>query len=421
MKESLLHYLWQHKIFSDYHFKDLQGRAIEILTFGTLNQNAGPDFSFAKIKVDGITLAGNIEIHVKTSDWLLHRHHTQYDYQSVILHVVYEHDMEITELSKAGIPTLELKQYIAPSIIEKYQILEKEQPSQFIACESIFEPKKIPFLFAESNLFKKLDEKSIEIEKLLSKSLNNYEAVLFQKLAYSFGLKVNAEIYQNIAENIDFKIIQKIAQNPHQLESLLLGKGNLLETEITENRNWKREYDYLKAKYKISDITFPVKFLRLMPPSFPTIRLSQLAQLYHLHPSLFSKLLSAKTTEEMKIVFRPVKTSNYWENHFTFEKTSEEKIEKKLSEDFIELLLINAVFPVLYTYHKHIDPDKTENIIEFYKTLKPEKNRIISQWKRLGINMDSALATQAFLYQHKSFCLAKKCTSCGIGLQLLKS
>lgn len=421
MKESLLHYLWQHKIFSNYQFKDINGKAIEILTFGILNQNAGPDFSLAKIKIDGITLAGNIEIHVKTSDWLLHHHHTQYDYQSVILHVVYEHDVEIAELFQAGIPTLELKEYITPSIIEKYRVLEKEQHFHFIACESIFEPQKLPFLFAESNLFKKLDEKSIEIESLLLKSLNNYEAILFQKLAYSFGLKVNAEIYQNIAENIDFKIIQKISQNAHQLESLFFGKGNLLPTETTENRNWKREYEYLKAKYKISDITFPVKFLRLMPPSFPTIRLSQLAQLYHLHPSLFSKLLSAKTTEEMKAVFRPIKTSPYWENHFTFEKTGEEKIEKKLSEEFIELLLINAVFPVLYTYHKHIDPDKTEAIIEFYKTLKPEKNSIISKWKKLGINMDSSLESQAFLYQHKSFCLAKKCTSCGIGLQLLKS
>lgn len=419
MKESLLHYLWQHKIFTNYHFKDLQGRTIEIINFGVLNSNAGPDFSLAKIKIENITLVGNIEIHVKSSDWLLHKHDIQEDYQSIILHVVYEHDADIEQLTKAGIPTLELKKYILPDVIKKYSALGNT--SHFISCESIFDPKKIPFLFSESNLFKKLDEKSIEIENLLSKSLNNYEAVLFQKLAYSFGLKVNAEIYQNIAQNIDFKIIKKISQNAHQLESLLFGKGNLLQTESIENKPWKKEYEYLKTKYKISEVTFPVKFLRLMPPSFPTVRLSQLAQLYHLQAHLFSKLLSAKNTKEMKDIFRPVKTSQYWETHYTFEKKNEEKTEKKLSEEFIDILLINAVLPVLYTYFKNIDPDQTEQIIDFYNDLKPEKNSIISQWKKLGITMASALDTQAFLFQHKNFCSLKRCTTCGIGLQLLKA
>lgn len=419
MNENLLQYLWKYKIFSKIDFKDSEGNPLEVLDFGRFNKNAGPDFSFAKIKIKDVILAGNIEIHVKSSDWYFHRHDSLKDYQSVILHVVYFNDTDVLELKNAGIPTLELKNYIDEQILKKYQSLENH--FEFIPCENLFEPKKIPLLFSEENLLRKLDEKSIEIEKLLLQSKNNYEAVLFQKLAYSFGLKVNAEIYQNIAENIDFKIIQKISQNQFQLESLLFGKGNLLEKETETNKKWKTEFDYLKIKFKISDEVFPVKFLRLMPPSFPTIRLSQLANLYHLQPNLFSKILNAKNIQDLKSFFKDVKTSEFWENHYTFEKISEEKTEKFLSDNFVEILLINAVFPVVYTYFKHLNSEKTEHILDFYKNLKPEKNSIISQWKKLGLKLNSALETQAFLFQHKHFCSEKNCLNCSIGFQLLKS
>ena len=189
-----------------------------------------------------------------------------------------------------------------------------------------------------------------------------------------FSKILNAEIYQNIAENIEFKIIQKISQNQFQLESLLFGKGNLLEKETEINKKWRTEFEFIKIKFQISDEVFPVKFLRLMPPSFPTIRLSQLAMLYHLQPNLFSKILNAKNIQELKSLFENVKTSEFWENHYTFEKVSEEKLEKKLSDDFIEILLINAVLPIIYTYFKNINPEKTDQILEFYKNLSPEKS-----------------------------------------------
>ena len=419
MNENLLQYLWKYKIFSKIDFKDSEGNPLEVLDFGRFNKNAGPDFSFAKIKIKDVILAGNIEIHVKSSDWYFHRHDSQKDYQSVILHVVYFNDTDVLELKNAGIPTLELKNYIDEQILKKYQSLENH--FEFIPCENLFEPRKIPLLFSEENLLRKLDEKSIEIEKLLLQSKNNYEAVLFQKSAYSFGLKVNAEIYQNIAENIDFKVIQKISQNQFQLESLLFGKGNLLEKETEFNKKWHTEFNFIKTKFKISDEVFPVKFLRLMPPSFPTIRLSQLANLYHLQPNLFSKILNAKNIQDLKSFFKDVKTSEFWENHYTFEKISEEKIEKFLSDDFVEILLINAILPVVYTYFKHLNPEKTEHILDFYKNLKPEKNSIISQWKKLGLKLNSALETQAFLFQHKHFCSEKNCLNCSIGFQLLKS
>ncbi len=419
MNEKLLQYIWNYKLFQDFNFVDTQGNPLEIIEFGKLNVNSGPDFELAKLKYKNLILYGNIELHVLSSDWQLHRHQNQKEYQSIILHVVFEHDKNIPELEKAEIPTLELKQYINKETLEKYSNLQSNH--NFIPCEKIFTPKNVPFLFSEEMVLKKLDEKSWEIEQLLSKNKNDYEAVLFQKIAYVFGLKVNAPIFLQIAQSIDFKIINKISQNQFQLESLLLGKAHLLHEDIAESQPWHKEFRFLQSKFNLSDIYFPAKFLRLMPPSFPTIRLSQLATLYHRQQNLFSKIIKAQSVEELKSLFRGIKTSDYWEKHFIFGKETHRKQKRELSEDFIDIILINALFPVIYMYFKNTKTENTELILDFYKQLKAEKNSIINSWKALGINLSSSLDSQAYLYLHKNFCKAKNCLNCGIGFQLLKT
>ena len=282
--------------------------------------------------------------------------------------------------------------------------------------------EKIPFYFAEETLLKKLDEKSGEIENALKINKNNYEAVLFQNLAYAFGLKVNAPIFRQIAENIDFSVVNKIRQNPLQLEALFFGMSGWLEhPEDEQTKIWKREFDFLKAKYALSDLRSYPKFSRLRPPNFPTIRLSQLASLYHLNQNLFSKLISAKNSKEIKAIFKPVKASEYWNTRFNFGKTSSVSGEKILTEDFKNIILLNAVLPLKYTYHKHFDEGITDEILEFYRTISAEKNTIIDGWKSFDIKIENALESQAFLYHHKNFCEKKNCLNCGIGFQVLKA
>lgn len=417
--ENLLQYIWKYKMFSDIHFKDTYGNAIEVLDFGKLNTHSGPDFSLAKIKTKDLVLVGDVEVHVKSSDWYAHHHQTQKEYQTVVLHVVFQQDQEIEELENAGVPTLILKDYIDLSLWDKYKMLVGD--SQFIPCEDLFFPEHMPFLFAEELLLKKLDEKSIEIEQMLLKSKNNYEAVLFQKIAYAFGVKINAEVYQSIAESIDFKTVLKLSQTPFQLESLFYGKAGLLDKETEQNKKWKTEFSFLKKKFNISDDFFSPKFSRLMPASFPTVRLSQLAHLYHIHPQLFAKIINQKDVQSLVTLFKDIKTSEFWENHYTFDALSSKKTEKRLSEDFIQLLLINAILPVVYTYYKNINPDRIESILSFYQALKPEKNKIIKKWSSLQIKAKSALETQALLFQYKRYCSEKKCLNCSIGYQILKS
>ncbi len=419
MTEKLLQYLWNYKIFKNFDFKSTEGHAIEILDFGKWNNDSGPDFLFAKIKTKGLTLVGNIELHIKSSDWIFHNHSIDPNFENLILHVVYQNDVEIEELTRKNIPTLELKNCIDQETLWKYKQLLEE--NEFIPCEKIFDAKKIPFQFAEEKLLKKLDEKSLEIEDSLKNFKNNYEAVLFHYLAYAFGLKVNAPIFKQIGESIDFKVINKIRQNETQLEALLFGISNWLDNDEDEQMKiWKREYDFLKTKFQLPEIKFNPKFLRLRPPNFPTIRLSQLANLYHQEPNLFSKIIEAKTSAELLEIFHKIKASKYWDNHYNFGKISESNHEKFLTKSFVEILIINAVLPIKYTYHKYHNEEITEEILDFYREISAEDNTIIKGWKKLGTEIKNSLETQAYIYHFKTFCAPKNCLNCSIFYKLIK-
>lgn len=418
MTEKLLQYLWNFKVFNNFDFKDIEGNPVEILDFGQWNTNAGPDFLLAKIKINGVILVGNIELHIKSSDWVFHNHSNDPNYENIILHVVFLHDMEIDELKNNNIPTLELKNHIDQQLLLQYERLV--DGNYFIPCERIFDKNKIPVNFHEENIIKKLDEKSVELEKNLEKYKNNFEAVLFHSFAYSFGLKVNAYIFKQIAESIDFSIVNKIRQNKTQLEALLFGISGWLDfPEDEPMKTWKREFDFLTTKFKISDLRFHPKFLRLRPPNFPTIRLSQLANLYG-QQHLFSKVIDAKNADDLINIFTGVKASDYWNDHFNFGKTTQKSQEKFLSKDFINLLILNTVLPLKYAYHKYHQEEITDEIIDFYRSIPAEKNSLVDSWKKLGLNVTTALESQSLIYHYSHACKEKNCLNCSIGFKLLK-
>ncbi len=418
MNEKLLQYLWNLKIFTSFDFQDLDGNTIEVLDFGIWNFDSGPDFLHGKIRYNGVVLAGHIELHVRSSDWIFHHHSGNPEFSSVILHVVYMHDVEIPEFTEAGIPTLELKPYIDDALIVRYQ--ELLLATQFIPCEKMINPKMLPIFFHEENLLKKLDSKATEIEEELQRNKNNYEAVLFHHLAYAFGLKVNADIFQQLAQSIDYTTFNKIRQNPVQLEALLFGTAGWLQDSVdSQTELWKREYDFLKIKYELSQAVLHPKFSRLRPPNFPTLRLSQLANLYALHHNLFSKIMQAPNLAALMDLFKNVKASNYWNNRFNFGKISPVKSEKYLTKDFIELIIINAVLTMKYAYTRQWDEAAADDIVSFYSKLPAEHNKIIDGWTGLDIVPENALQSQALLYHYQHCCLPKNCLQCGVGLHLM--
>lgn len=419
MTEKLLQYLWNFKLFKSFNFKDTNGKNIEIVDFGTWNHNSGPDFLMAKIKTDGLLQAGHIELHLKSSDWVFHRHSEDPAFQNIILHAVLYDDAELPELSSKQIPTLELHPYIDTQTLSKYESLLAE--NHFIACEKIFEAQKIPFHFCEETLLKKLDQKATEIAEQLLRYKNDFEAVLFHQLAYAFGLKVNAAIFRQIAESISFGIVRKISRNRNQLEAFLFGKAGWLQEAIdAETEILKKEYDFLKMKYQISDDFYAPNFLRLRPPGFPTLRLSQLAHLYSRESNMFSKILEAEKKEDLSALFSGITASAYWDTHYNFGKKTDSAHPKNVTPEFTDLVLLNAVLPLKYACQKHLREDIADHITQLYRQAAPEKNQVLQQWKKLGVPIRNALESQSYIYHYSQYCSVKNCLNCSIGFQLLK-
>ena len=422
MKEDFLHYIWQYKKFDFVNLKTISGENLSIIKVGEFTQLAGPDFFNAQIEIDQQKWAGNIEIHVKSSDWYVHNHERDDNYDSVILHVVWEHDAAIFRKDNSEIPVLELKKQVSPALIHQYEKLKATK--SWIYCEN--EIKTIPDFvlknWQERLFFERLERKSSPIEALLFENHNDWEATFFCFLAKNFGLNTNGESFLKIAQSIPFSILRKEAFEVENLEAILFGRANLLEKDKEDIyfEDLKQRWNYIQNKYQLENIFInSVQFFKHRPDNFPTIRLSQLANLYHTHQNLFSKVIDAKNIEELYKIFN-VSVSEYWQTHYNFDKISPKKA-KLLSKSFIDLLIINTIIPFRFAYEKSLGKETAEENIEFLEKIAPEKNAIIDKFKAIGITSKSAFETQSLLQLKNEYCNKSNCLQCAVGLELLKN
>ncbi len=286
MNEDFLHYLWKYQLFDISKLRTTKDEPVFVIQTGIHNRNSGPDFLNAKIEIGNYTSIssvpawfGNIEIHLKSSDWYAHQHEKDANYDAVILHVVWEHDEDVFIKSNVAIPTLELKNIVPSSLLEKYRKLY-QKPVKWIPCESELQYVDTFFVnhWLERLYIQRLERKSHQIQQLLSDSNNDWEAVLFQLLVKNFGLKVNGETFLKLSKSIPFSMIRKERNDVKKLSALLFGQAGFLNGSIEDSYHieLKKEYEYLRHKYQLTPLNKnEFLFFRMRPSNFPTIRISQ--------------------------------------------------------------------------------------------------------------------------------------------------
>lgn len=421
MSENFLHYLWKFKKFETGHLTTSNKRTIEVLKVGQHNHNSGPDFFNAKIRIDDQLWVGNVEIHVKSSDWLLHQHDKDQAYDSVILHVVWKHDTEIRRTNNSIIPTLSLGEFASKTAIKNYKQLFYKKKN-WINCET--QISHIDHFIIESwnerLFFERLQRKSQEIEVLLLRSNNDWESVLFILLARSFGMKVNKEAFINWAGSFEYSLVRKLQYSDHYLEALFFGQAGFLEAKVQDIyfNELKHTFQFLKRKYSLNNShRIPMLFFRMRPSNFPTIRLSQLAQLYYKNVSLFSKCMATQRKRHFYKIFG-VLASDFWNTHYSFTKTSPFQ-KKSIGTMFIDHLLINTIIPLKFLYASSQAKDVLTEITDLARSIKSEKNKVINNFNRLKINTMNALESQAAIQLFEHYCVKNNCLNCDIGNKLL--
>lgn len=418
-KENLLHFIWQYKLFESRHLQCTDGSSITIKHVGNFTQSAGPDFSEAQIIIDGQLWVGSVEIHKKASEWYEHQHHLDHAYNNVILHVVWEDDQVIFDGNNVPLSTLVLKPYVSKILLEKYHQLMQDKT--WIYCENQLNelPQIIKTQTLESVFIERLAHKIQPFEEQLSLLNGDWEQLLFMFLLKAFGLNINGEAFFDIGKNIAFEWFKKERHQLLHLEALLFGQTQLIHQthEDLYFRQLKEAYAFLNSKYKWDIPQIQINFFKLRPDNFPTIRLSQLANLYHQEPHVFEKLIKNDLFETKKFL-KKIKVSDYWQTHYIFDK-SVPKRNHYLSENFIDLLLINVVLPVKYLYFQHLGKDLSEDIINFYSDIKKEKNSVVDKFESFGMTINHAMDSQAVVHLKKHYCEKRLCLHCVIGKSLM--
>lgn len=419
MTERLLQFIWQLQYFNKQHLQTTEGEPLQVLHPGQLNSNQGPDFLQSSIKIAGTTWVGNIEVHTRSSLWNTHKHHQDNNYTNVILHVVWQDDAAIHNPN--DIPVLTLGDKTPKLLLQKYEALMHN--TAFIPCESSL--RNVPALvwtsWKERLAIERLERKAITIRKHLAATENHWEEVFWWMLARNFGIHVNSDTFEAIARSISINILARHKVLIHQLESLLFGQAGLLYKPFGEYypNMLRKEYNFLRKKYKLQPVSYPLHFLRMRPQNFPTVRLAQLAQLIHHSSHLFSKIKDAGSLDQVKKLLQ-VTANDYWHYHYRFDETSAFS-EKTLGKQMIDNIVINTIVPVLFGYGHIMQEDRyNEKALQWLEETPAEENALTRRWTRLGIPNGTALDSQALTALTKEYCACKNCLSCAVGNAILK-
>jgi len=420
MKEDFLHFIWKHKLYLNDSPFTVEGEPLQIVHPGRHNANAGPDFFDARIRIGKTLWAGNIEIHLRSSDWNKHGHHEDPVYRNTILHVVALSDIPVFNDLGSGVPLFVIKW---PKWIEdNYDKLIKSH--DWIGCASLLfqvDPFRIKF-FLNGIVIERLKNKIESIRKVLLETKEDWGETFYCMLARSFGLKENSLPFEMLARSLPQSILARHHDSLFQIEALLFGQSGLLGEELFGDEYYlelRKEYRFLAVKYGLKPISGHLwKFMRMHPGNFPTIRLAQLAMLVHQSKGLFSAVIEANNLNDLKQLFM-VEASEYWDNHYSFNKPSVNR-KKVFGDQIFKLIVINVVVPFYFLYgesqNKLFLKDRALEILE---QMPAENNRAINRWSEAGIVAANALESQALLQLQSYYCEPRKCLDCTIGHKII--
>jgi hypothetical protein len=422
--EDFLHYVWKFRLFERENLQTTTGENIEIFSAGLQNSDSGPDFHNARLRIGDTTWAGNVELHLNSSDWHKHGHTTDNAYSSVILHVVYRDDQPIILPDGRRIPTLELHDRVSPDLYNRYHHLVYGS-QQFIPCEG-----SIRFVddMALRNwltrvLVERLEKRSAAVMAALDKNRGDWEETFYQFLAAQFGFKTNALPFELMAKSLPQLTLAKHKNNPLQIEALIFGQAGFLDEEFMDDypKSLKEEYTFLRKKYSLTPIEKHLwKFMRLRPQNFPTVRLAQFAALVIRSNHLFSKVLDIKNTTDLRKLFTDLEINPYWESHYRFDVASK-PVSKSLGQSSIDILLLNTFVLFLFSYGKHNQQEYYINrSLKLLEQLPAEQNKIVTNFDLVGIKVNTAFDSQALLELKNNYCDYKKCLQCGVGNKILR-
>lgn len=421
MKEDFLQYIWANSLYKEREFTTHTGKKVRVLHPGEVNRDAGPDFFNARVRMDGLVLAGNVEIHLRSSDWYRHGHHSDAAYDNVILSVVKTDDARV--YNSAGREVECVVPEFADDLYREYVFMRDSRLRPGCARRLGGMAKEWFYLVLPSLAVERLERKVEDIRSLLRLTGNDWEECFYRLLCKYWAGNVNSEAFYRLALALPYKVLLKYAGRLPVVEALLFGVSGLLEgaEEDEYGRMLKKEYAYYRVKHRLVEMPAQSwRFLRIRPGSFPTVRLALLAAFICRFRAVMPHLTGTESVKEA-LAFFDIEASPYWDTHYLFGKESAAS-KKRMGKKLRQVLLINALVPFLFIYGREQGNERlAEKALKWLEQTEPEDNRIIQVWEKCGFVFDSALQTQALIQLKKEYCDKRLCLECRVGREVLKS
>lgn len=422
--EKILQYIWQWRLYDSADKTLVDDRRVCIIDPGRLNPDAGPDFFNAKIRIGDTEWVGNVEIHVRASDWYRHSHDRDEAYDNVVLHVVQISDTEITTRHGEKLPQLKLE--ISDGLKERYETLMSMTSGircgHFLPTMSQLDMTD----WLETLGFERMVQKRRIVEDILERNNGDWATACFVILSRSLGFNLNADPFERVARSLPLSVTARHCDNRMQLEALLMGQAGLLDGSETSGDEYYDqlcgEYKFLAIKYSLRPLSKDVwKLARTRPANFPHRRLALMAILLADGHKIWSRLLEAKGDLHKIEELLSLRFTGYWSYHYRFGEASARPTELALGRSMVRVAIINAVVPLYYAYGVLTGDTQYEELaFELLEQMPAESNTIIRSWSALGIPADNAFRSQALIQLRKRYCDERKCLDCRIGLRMMR-
>ena len=417
--EDLLQFIWEYQLYKANSLTTTDGASVQIIKQGLLNRSNGPDFDQAQIRIGDAVHHGSVEIHVDSREWDQHGHQKDSAFNSVVLHACYSVSKDAYREDGTKIPTIAIGEHIELNALRKYK--ELMDTKAFAPCQG--QLAEVSFFdvnnWLDRMIIERLEVRCALFDSYLTSSNGNWNQAFFTAIVRSFGMPANTEAFEELTQKVTYDLVQKHHKSLFQLEALFFGAAGLLDApkEDSYYTGLQSEWFFIKTKYGLSVISSQLKTGKIRPLNLPTVKLAQLAAFFHHVPEFIPQVLALSPVDAVKTLL-DFSLSDYWETHYTFNKTSEKK-SKKISAGFVNHLFINAIVPFVFFYEKEKMDTATDQALSYLESIAYEKNSIISNWKTIGISSKNALTSQALLHLHKTYCSSQRCLECNLGKKIL--
>lgn len=419
----LYQYIWRHGLLGN-RLETTDRRRVDVIRPGLHNRDAGPDFSGARLRIDGREWAGNVEVHVKASDWYRHGHDHDPAYSNVILHLVAVSDTAVADGRGSTLPQVEAK--LPESLTALYSRLSSKISD--MQCHGMLAGVH-PLIVADwlsSLSVERMQAKARRIRECRDALGGDWEHACLAALARALGFGLNADPMEMTARSVPLRVLAHHSDSLFQTEALLFGQAGMLDGAVGIYDDYYqalcREYAFLSRKYNLRPMRRDIwKYSKTRPQNFPGRRLAILARATLGGFALLSKITRPECrAEEARQLFSWT-PGDYWTSHFDFGTESATPL-GPLSNAQRDLLIINFMAPMLYAYGaSRADLDMTERALALWDGLAPENNRHTRACRAEALPCRCAAESQALIQLNREYCDRNRCLECRLGHALMRS